>query len=87
MKLLLILLMAFNLCENAKEKRSYHTIKEFKSEHHCLGNGRYKGRCDGYVIDHVKPLHVVGLILQRICNGRLCKKLGLKIDGNVSIVN
>lgn len=61
MKLLLILLMAFNLCAEAKEKRSYHAIKQFKLEHPCPANGRYKEHCEGYVIDHVKPLACGGL--------------------------
>jgi hypothetical protein len=45
----------------AKQHRSYHAIKQFKLEHPCPANGRYKGRCPGYVIDHVKPLACGGL--------------------------
>jgi hypothetical protein len=45
----------------AKQQRSYHAIKQFKLEHPCPANGRYKGRCEGYVIDHVKPLACGGI--------------------------
>ena len=38
----------------AKQKRSYHAIKQFKLENPCPANGRYKGRCEGYVIDHIE---------------------------------
>jgi hypothetical protein len=45
----------------AKQHRSYHAIKQFKLDNPCPANGRYKGRCPGYVIDHVKPLACGGL--------------------------
>ncbi len=62
MKLVLILLLlAFNLPVDAKQKRSYHAIKQFKLENPCPANGRYKGRCEGYIIDHIKPLACGGL--------------------------
>lgn len=48
-------------CAEAKHLRSYHAIKQFKLENPCPANGRYKGRCEGYVVDHVKPLACGGL--------------------------
>ena len=44
-----------------KHNRSYHSIKQFKLENPCPATGRYKGRCEGYVIDHVLPLACGGL--------------------------
>lgn len=55
----LILVFSFNI--EAKQNRSYHAIKQFKLEKPCPANGRYKGQCDGYVIDHIKPLACGGL--------------------------
>jgi hypothetical protein len=45
----------------AKQQRSYHSIKQFKLDNPCPANGRYKGRCERYVIDHVKALACGGL--------------------------
>ena len=45
----------------AQSKRSYHTIKQFKLDNPCPANGRYKGRCEGYVIDHIEALACGGL--------------------------
>jgi hypothetical protein len=45
----------------ASQHRSYHAIKQFKLDNPCPANGRYKGKCPGYVIDHVKPLACGGL--------------------------
>lgn len=61
MNWLLILILLFSNKLNAKQNRSYHTIKEFRLENPCPANGRYKGRCEGYVIDHVIPLACGGL--------------------------
>lgn len=58
---IILYLLSFSLNIEAKEQRSYHAIKQFKLEHPCPANGRYKGRCEGYVIDHVLPLACGGL--------------------------
>lgn len=61
---LLILSLALMLSTNPSEAqpmRSYHTIKQFKLNNPCPANGRYKGRCEGYIIDHIKPLACGGL--------------------------
>jgi hypothetical protein len=61
-KLLIIsLLIACPAVPYAKQHRSYHAIKQFKLDNPCPANGRYKGKCPGYVIDHVKPLACGGL--------------------------
>lgn len=36
--------------------RSYEAKAEFKRQHHCPVTDSPKGRCPGYIIDHVKPL-------------------------------
>ena len=61
MKYLLIINLLFILQAQAKQPRSYHAIKQFKIENPCPASGRYKGRCEGNVIDHVVPLACVGL--------------------------
>ena len=60
-KLIFLSLLTLSFNVEAKQHRSYHAVKEFKIEHPCPANGRYKGRCDGYVIDHVNPLACGGL--------------------------
>jgi hypothetical protein len=37
-------------------KRSLKAKHEFKHEHPCPSTGKTKGRCEGYIIDHVIPL-------------------------------
>lgn len=37
-------------------KRSLEAKHEFKNQHPCPSTGSSRGRCDGYVIDHVVPL-------------------------------
>ena len=54
-----LILLSTNL--EAKQNRSYHAIKQFKLENPCLASGRYKGRCKGYVIDHINPIACGGL--------------------------
>lgn len=61
-KIILIFALAiYALAAEAKQNRSYHAIKQFKIEHPCPANGRHKGRCAGYVIDHIRPLACDGL--------------------------
>ncbi len=50
-----------NSSVDARNLRSYHEIKQFRLENPCPATGRYKGRCEGYVIDHIKPLACGGL--------------------------
>lgn len=37
-------------------KRNLEAKHEFKNQHPCPSTGSSRGRCDGYVIDHVVPL-------------------------------
>lgn len=37
-------------------KRSLEAKHLFKLEHPCPSTGNSRGRCPGYIIDHVKPL-------------------------------
>ena len=41
---------------NGHIKRSQEAKREFKQQHPCPANGATKGRCEGYIIDHIKPL-------------------------------
>jgi hypothetical protein len=63
LRLLAVFLALINISlpAESKQHRSYHAIKQFKLDNPCPANARYKGRCPGYVIDHVKPLACGGL--------------------------
>lgn len=61
MKFGLSLMLCFSYNIDAKQQRSYHAIKLFKSENPCPANGNTKGKCPGYVIDHIKPLACNGI--------------------------
>lgn len=64
MKLCLIssLLLTLTItAAEAKQQRSYHAIKQFKLNNPCPADGSHKGRCIGYIIDHIKPLACGGL--------------------------
>lgn len=37
-------------------KRSSSAIRHFKELHPCPSTGSPKGKCPGYVIDHIKPI-------------------------------
>jgi hypothetical protein len=37
-------------------KRSQAAKLEFRLSQPCPGTGLYRGRCDGYQVDHVQPL-------------------------------
>ena len=41
---------------NGHIKRSLEAKQEFKRQHPCPSTGKSKGRCEGYIIDHIKPL-------------------------------
>ena len=46
-------------CSNlayAESKRSYKAKKAFKIDNPCPANGRTKGSCPDYILDHIKPL-------------------------------
>ena len=58
---LLIVCLIFAHIVEAKQQRSYHVIKEFKLLHPCPANVSYKGHCEGYIIDHIKPLACGGI--------------------------
>lgn len=41
---------------DAKPGRSSTAVAQFKRHQPCPANGAIKGRCPGYVVDHVRPL-------------------------------
>lgn len=45
----------------AKIKRSAKAVASFKHQNPCPATGLRKGRCPGYVVDHVEPLCAGGL--------------------------
>lgn len=59
----ILLLLAILLCVNAqaKQPRSYQAIKQFKLLNPCPANGRDKGPCKGWIIDHTIALACGGL--------------------------
>lgn len=57
--ILVCLFISFQI--EAKQQRSYHSIKQFKLDNPCPATGRYKGSCPGYVIDHKIPIACGGI--------------------------
>ena len=53
-------LFAFALPANAKTPRSSSAKTSFKKLQPCPATGSSKGKCPGYVIDHVVPLDCGG---------------------------
>jgi hypothetical protein len=56
LRLALCLFLLVPLSSIAKQHRSHTAITEFKRMHPCPATGKTKGRCPGYVIDHIVPL-------------------------------
>ena len=58
--LLLTLLLALTSLTSLNASAEYHRSQKakamFKFTHPCPANGRTKGSCRGYIIDHIKPL-------------------------------
>ena len=49
-----LVLISFNVL--AEYHRSQKAKNIFKYEHPCPSTGRVKGACQGYIIDHIKPI-------------------------------
>ena len=45
---------------HGKIQRSQAQVTAFKHTHPCPVNGNTKGRCPGYIVDHIKALCVCG---------------------------
>jgi hypothetical protein len=45
---------------HGKIKRSAAAKDAFKRQHPCPANGNTRGRCPGYVVDHMNPLECGG---------------------------
>ena len=56
--------------KNGKIARSAKARDDFKKAHPCPATGKSHGPCDGYVVDHVKPLKKGGPMRRQICNGK-----------------
>ena len=54
--ILAMLAILFSGVADAGQYRSYAAKRDFKAAHPCPANGKTKGSCPGYVMDHVKPL-------------------------------
>ncbi len=52
---ILVLVFAASLAF-AKTNRDPAQRRAFTQQHPCPSTGKSKGRCPGYVVDHVKPL-------------------------------
>lgn len=61
MRIILVLMMLMSFTIEAGQHRSYKAKAEFKRLHHCPSTGATKGRCEGYIIDHIKPLACGGV--------------------------
>jgi len=54
-----------NACNPVRDKaghikRSAYQVLLFKHAHPCPANGAVKGRCPGYIVDHIVPLCACG---------------------------
>jgi hypothetical protein len=47
--------------KRGKITRSHKAVSEFKHTNPCPGTGAARGRCSGYVVDHIKPLACGGV--------------------------
>jgi len=54
--LLTLSLFALSSTADAKIHRSQAAISHFKASHPCPANGNTRGRCPGYIIDHIAAL-------------------------------
>ena len=54
--LALVVMTSFVTNSQAKPHRSHAQVAAFKHEHPCPSTGKGRGRCPGYIVDHVKPL-------------------------------
>lgn len=45
---------------HGKIQRSTAQVAAFKRTHPCPANGNTRGRCPGYIVDHIKALCVCG---------------------------
>lgn len=54
MKSFLVALML--LLATDADARSAAEVHTFKREHHCPSTGKAKGRCPGWIVDHIVPL-------------------------------
>ncbi len=57
----LTLLLALSFSAEARQPRSAAAKAEFKRSTPCPETGQHRGKCPGYVVDHIDPL----------CNGGL----------------
>ncbi len=55
MRLLLALLLAVAVASSAAARDSSQRA-EFLREHPCPATGKARGKCPGYVVDHIVPL-------------------------------
>lgn len=51
-----LLMLAYSVDAFCKVQRSGAQKNAFKREHPCPANGNNRGRCPGYIIDHIVPL-------------------------------
>ena len=58
--LLMAFLLIFPPLVNSTIKRSAAAKAEFRRQSVCPATGLHKGRCPGYVIDHINPLACSG---------------------------
>lgn len=55
-RLVAALALAVGACSVGAAQRSSAERAAFKREHPCPSTGRPRGKCPGYVVDHVNPL-------------------------------
>lgn len=51
-----LILAALMLLSTSAYSRSSSEVRAFKHEHPCPETGKTRGKCPGYVVDHIIPL-------------------------------
>ena len=59
--ILLLAMLSLSTGADARIKRSVTERNAFQKEHPCPSTGALKGKCPGYVVDHVTALACGGL--------------------------
>lgn len=54
--LLMLMLSLWSVVAEAKTHRSQKAKAEFQRENPCPSTGERRGKCPGYVVDHIIPL-------------------------------
>lgn len=55
-RVFLIIALFFSSVSDARQPRSSAAKAEFQRQHPCPDTGNHRGKCPGWIIDHIDPL-------------------------------